>query len=81
MRCIAMCYGDVPECRFVTGRKGRLTYVTASSENSANCSGVGFPNEAIFKFDNRVFTALRDAFDRGDSLAMAQIKAELQPLS
>jgi hypothetical protein len=81
MRCIAMCYGNVPESRFVTGRKGRLTYITASGENSPHCSGVGFPNDAVFRYDDRIFTALRSAFERGDSQVLEKLKGELEPLT
>lgn len=81
MLCIAMCYDDRPERRFVTGRRGRLTYVSASKENSTNCSGVGFPNEAVFEFDERLFESLRTAWARGDRNEIARLKGVLTPMA
>jgi len=81
MLCIAMCYGDRPERRFVTGRRGRLTYVSASKENSTDCSGVGFPNDAVFEFDERLFESLRAAWAKGDRNEIAKLKGVLKPMA
>ena len=64
MECIAMCYGDVPVRRFVTGRTARLTYITSSRKSANRFSGVGFPNGAVFEFDERVFEALCRAHEK-----------------
>lgn len=81
MLCIAMCYGDRPEQRFVTGKRGRLTYVSASMENSTTCSGVGFPNDAVFEFEQSLFEQLRAAWSKGDSGAISALKRSLRPIA
>ena len=81
MLCIAMCYGDKPERRFVTGQTTRLTYVSSSMQKTKTLSGVGFPKDAVLEFEETIFMKLIDAWKRGDSSALAEHKKALRPIN
>lgn len=81
LTCLSMCYDAATMRRFVTGRPAWLAYLTSSKNPSKRFSGVGFPNNALFEFEERLFEALCCAHENGDSGTMVDAKKRLCPLS
>ena len=77
MRAIARAYGDRPLDRLVTGETEKMAYILNASSVDANgilpFSGVGFPRDAVYKFDEALFSALVAAWSRGDRQALESL--------
>lgn len=69
MLVIAKAYGGEPLRRIATGHQRGLTYVVNPHvvENSdvEPLSGVGFPDSAVFRFDDNLYGEMRTAWDEG----------------
>lgn len=85
MLCIAKAYGSEPLRRVVTGTAHRLVYVlnpeSEDAKNSNSEAGVGFPVDAVFRFDTELFPRLRQAFDSGDQATLWALWQTAQPLT
>ena len=82
---IAKAYGDEPLRRIATGHQRGLTYVVnpEAVENSGiePMSGVGFPDSAVFAFDEPLFNRLRQAWEHQNNTALADLWREAEPLT
>jgi hypothetical protein len=82
MRAIARAYGDQPLDRVVVDRSAKLTYVAAEPAASADpLSGVGFPRDCVFKFDEALFRALCKAWLEGDRARLAALWEDAEPIA
>lgn len=70
MRVIAKAYGDEPLDRVVVGYTGKLAYIvnqsTLSSGSDLAESGVGFPSDCVFEFEENLFAQLAAAHSDSD---------------
>jgi hypothetical protein len=70
MYCIARAFRDEPLRRLVVGSAHRVIFVLnpdlPQAAGGSEEAGVGFPVDAVYEFDEGLFTKLRDAYDRGD---------------
>ena len=84
MRVIAMAYKDRPLDREVVGETDKLIYVAnlsgLNSMERAAASGVGFPPDCIFQFDETLFDSLEEAWDRDDLGKLKELWSRAQPV-
>lgn len=79
---IARAYGDEPLRRIATGHARGLTYLVnpEAVENSEveAMSGVGFPDSAVFVYEDKLFNRLRLAWENQDQAALAELWLEAE---
>jgi hypothetical protein len=84
MHVIAKAYGDEPLDRLVISRSVKLTYllnpVSREAINPDENSGVGFPNECVFRFDSELFSELGEAWAAGDRKRLEHLWDQAEPL-
>lgn len=85
MYCLARAYGDEPLKRVAVDSTPDLTYVLSPSAYSAtkgaDGSGVGFPVECVFEYDEALFKRLRAAFLAADHAALWALWKTARPLA
>lgn len=84
MYVIAKAYGGEPLRRIATGHAHGLTYVVnpEAVENAevAPLSGVGFPDAAVFAFDESLFVQLRVAWESRAAAALKDLWRMAEPI-
>ncbi|HEY1245588.1 MAG TPA: hypothetical protein VGF29_12250 [Hyphomicrobiaceae bacterium] len=83
--CLARAYGSRPLERHALGQNGHLVYVANPSlsipDDQLALRAVGFPREAIFSHDNKLFESLSQAFARGDADLLESLWMRAKPLA
>jgi hypothetical protein len=83
MRVIARAYADRPLDRVVVERSPKLTYIAseaAASSMEADGTGVGFPTNCVFKFDESLYRSLEEAWQAQNRERLLDLWSEAQPI-
>jgi hypothetical protein len=83
MHVIARAYADKPLDRIVVERSPKLAYIASSAALSADDSdrtGVGFPVNNVYKFDESLFRLLVSAWESGDHKQLLDLWSRAEPI-
>jgi hypothetical protein len=84
MRVIARAYADQPLDRLAVDRAANLIYIASESAvraaSATEKTGVGFPLQSVFKFNETLFELLCGAWEAGDSARLEQLWSRAEPL-